>query len=605
MQTKAGITASPTLGRTIAVHCGGLRWLVVPPYQTVLFNEDGLRLTEWLRLGQAQVVKQGPHRVVYRVELPELTFYLKHNRVPDTLSWLRQLIRPGKAAAEYRLAFAVAARGVPTFEPLAVGETGQGPGASYLITRALPDTVQLNYFLDHVLPGLGRRAPRVRRWLAVALARFIARLHDQGILHNDLHCGNILIRLDDADWPHLYLIDLPEVHLRGRLNWARSKANLAMFNRWLSLRASRSDRWRFWRTYAECRDPHVWRGWCPRCDTHGRHDLPPPVLRQLARDLEEATLLSNQVFWRHREQRCLQTTRHHRRLRAAGLRGYTTTDVDAELLTQLLRDPEAPFTRPDVVVLKDSRSAKVVEFSARIGGREKRVVYKRFGVTRHLDPMLALLRPSPTLRSWVFGHSLRERGLPTARPLVYLHRCRRGLSYEGYLLMEKVEGAGDARHVLNALDALAPAQRRRRLRQRLAQLARLIRALHQRGLAHRDLKAANILLDSVADTALNAADIVGLADGNGLSTPFCFIDLVGVSRPRRLRTATRIKNLARLHTSFLSDPRLTRTDRLRFLRVYLCWGLFGKEGWKEWWRGIAAATRRKVQKNLRNGRPLG
>jgi len=44
---------------------------------------------------------------------------------------------------------------------------------------------------------------------------------------------------------------------------------------------------------------------------------------------------------------------------------------------------------------------------------------------------------------------------------------------------------------------------------------------------------------------------------------------------------------------------------LRFLRVYLRWGLRGRSGWKRWWRQIAEATAHKVQRNLHKGRPLG
>jgi hypothetical protein len=49
---------------------------------------------------------------------------------------------------------------------------------------------------------------------------------------------------------------------------------------------------------------------------------------------------------------------------------------------------------------------------------------------------------------------------------------------------------------------------------------------------------------------------------------------------------------------------LTRTDKLRFLRIYLGWGLTGKQGWKEWWRAIARETQAKVERNARRGRPL-
>src|SRR5262249_12883702 len=151
---------------------------------------------------------------------------------------------------------------------------------------------------------------------------------DRGVLHHDLHCGNILIRLDD-DWPRLHLIDLQAVRLGRPLGWTRSRANLIVFNRWLSLRASAADRLRFWRSYVTARDPAVWAAamW-----HGGMPSLAKPSYRALARDLEEATRRSNQCFWRHREQRWLEATRHNKRLRISGLSGYAAQDLDSGLL---------------------------------------------------------------------------------------------------------------------------------------------------------------------------------------------------------------------------------------------------------------------------------
>ena len=82
-------------------EAGGFRWSLAPDLRARLFDGDGLRLPEWLATGQARPVKQGPHRVVYRVDLPGLPFYLKHNLVPDMARWLRQVVRRSKARLEY------------------------------------------------------------------------------------------------------------------------------------------------------------------------------------------------------------------------------------------------------------------------------------------------------------------------------------------------------------------------------------------------------------------------------------------------------------------------------------------------------------------------
>ena len=136
---------------------------------------------------------------------------------------------------------------------------------------------------------------------------------------------------------------------------------------------------------------------------------------------------------------------------------------------------------------------------------------------------------------------------------------------------------------VQALAQLPAAERRRQLRGEIDRLARLVRGLHQRRLSHRDLKASNILVSG---------------------GKMWLIDLVGLKRGGPVSHRRRIQNLARLHASFHNSPHLTRTDKLRFLRMYLQWGLSGRSGWKDWWRAIAAATAAKITRNRERGRPL-
>jgi hypothetical protein len=194
-----------------------IRWCIQPAHHELLLDPFGLRLAEWLENGQAQIVKHGPHRTVYRIDLPNLSFYLKHNRLPNTRAWLRGLVRPSKARMEYDRALAIAARGVPTIKPLGLGEArGWKPGESWLITEALEDVEPLSTFLENQLPSLSEgRQTRLRQRIAGRLASFIGRMHDAGVTHNDLHAGNILLRLDEQDKPSLYLVDLHAVKMAG------------------------------------------------------------------------------------------------------------------------------------------------------------------------------------------------------------------------------------------------------------------------------------------------------------------------------------------------------------------------------------------------------
>jgi serine/threonine protein kinase len=264
--------------------------------------------------------------------------------------------------------------------------------------------------------------------------------------------------------------------------------------------------------------------------------------------------------------------------------------LDLEILDRLLNDPDQPFRDADAKPLKDSRSSTVIELGSGASADSAPLIFKRFAVTHWRDPLVSLLRATPALRSFVQGHGLGLRCLPTARPLAVLHRQRHGLRHEGYLLTEKIENALDLLAFINRLRETDEDERRLVLRRVIAEVARLVCTLHQRRVSHRDLKAANLLVQTEPATQ---------------SVCVWFIDLVGVVRQRRLRRSRRVQNLARLHTSFHAHPLITRTDKLRFLRVYLRWGLRSKLGWKTWWRQVEEATRAKIARNLRNGRALG
>ncbi len=568
------------------VSAGGFRWKLAPDLQAPLLGDAGLRLAEWLRTGQAHIVKQGPHRIVYRVELPGLCFYLKHNRVTDARSWLRQLVRPSKARHEYDSALAVAARGVPTISPLAFGEQpALRGGESFLITRGLQGCIPLNLFLARTLPRLagGRRA-QVRQRLADELGILVARIHDAGILHNDFHTGNILVCLDRDDEIRLYLIDLNAVRLGPPLDWPRAMDNLVMLNSWFVLYVNRTDRLRFWRSYFHARGMGIW----SRGLRASRDHL------YLAAEIERRTWRFNLALWSRHDSRCLRNNRYYRRVRGAGIVGHVVTELEPSSLAPLLADPDEPFCRPGVRLLKDSQSSTVAELEMVIEGRLRKVIYKRFRGTSTREMLASCVRRPPALRSWIHGHGFRARALPTARTLAVLHRTRWGMQADGYLLTEKIEDAQELHVQVEELAQLPSPQRGPILRRLIDLVARTIRGLHQRQLSHRDLKAANILVRR-ANQPLpppTPYEPVGLL--HVPETSVWLIDLVGVELFRKLPHRRMIQNLARLNASFHGRACVTRTDRLRFLRTYLFDGLRGAGNWKAWWRQIDRATQKKI-----------
>jgi hypothetical protein len=436
----------------------------------------------------------------------------------------------------------------------------------------------------------------LRQNLANELGVLVARIHEAGILHHDLHAANLLIRVSDDDQVQLFVIDLLAVKMGPPLDWKQSRENLIMINCWFTLRVNRADRLRFWKAYYQARRLGRWAR-----DSYGT--------KLYAKDLRAIEALSwqrNYRFWQRRDKRCLVNGRYYRRIHGDDVVGHAVTEVETADLAALLKDPDAPFRQRDVRILEQSLSSAVVEMEFPINGQLRPVIYKRFRVTSWKDPVASLVRPTPALRSWIQGQGFRERGLPTARPFIVLHRKKAGMWHEGYLLTEKIGHADDLHAYVHSIEPLPEQQRLPLLRQLVERVARTIRSLHQRQLSHRDLKAANILARRW-DAPENEPSAYSQDTQNLLYMPessVWLIDLVGVERFQELPHERKIQNLARLNASFHQHPGITRTDRLRFLLVYLECGAFGRCDWKRWWHQIDRATWKKVRRNLRRGKPL-
>jgi tRNA A-37 threonylcarbamoyl transferase component Bud32 len=257
--------------------------------------------------------------------------------------------------------------------------------------------------------------------------------------------------------------------------------------------------------------------------------------------------------------------------------GFAVRDLDTDVAARFVEDPDAPFAGTDAKLLKASRSATVCVLLVPTPAGPRAMVYKRFHVTHRSDYFAAMFRPPPALRSWKNGHAFIDRHLPTPRPWLVVHRKRAGVPGVGYLLCDLVP---ESRHLHDAVREADPNQKRRLI----DVLARWVRLMHDRGVSHRDLKAANILVTASGECQ--------------------FIDLVGVRTSRRVSVDHRVRDLGRLNASFVGSPYTSRADRLPFLRTYLNWALKGPGDWKDWWRRVAAATEAKVRRNERSGRPL-
>lgn len=131
-------------------------------------------------------------------------------------------------------------------------------------------------------------------------------------------------------------------------------------------------------------------------------------------------------------------------------------------------------------------------------------------------------------REWRLLHELHAAGLPVPAPIAAQFR-RRGLTYSGDLITERIEGAP-----VSALLRIAPLPL-----STWDAIGRCIRRLHDAGACHADLNAHNILIDSSER-----------------------VFLIDFDRGRRRAPGTwRAANLSRLHRSLKKISREMPPDR--------------------------------------------
>ena len=567
--------------RLLKCRIGHVTWHVLEDWESALIGPDGLRLQEWRRQSAVQVVKHGGHRTVYRVELPDRAFFVKHYRCRRFREVVRHVFRASAARREWRKAEEVVRRGIATIRPVAWGQEIRGGlvGDNYFVSEAIPRTCSLEEWVAEQLP---QRPPRMRsalrRLLLVDVARFVAAIHQAGIWHNDFHAGNVLVQSAPAESDgggsarsfQMYLIDLPGVRFSKPLDWPASRDSLVMFNSDWWERTSRGERWRFWQTYLA-----------------GRPGLDLPDLRSAAEQLDRRSREFARRNLRRRDRRALRINREYVAVRRQSGEAYGVRDLAEDELVRILEDPEDLLWRNLDRPVKLDHGGVMVEAELPLIDRTVHVAYKCYRPRNWWKAVCGLFRRGRAPRGWYLGQALLQRRMATARPLALWQPRGGRFRQQGYLAVEWLDGAENLHLYGWRIAGLPPAERLRRAGRCAESLGRLIGRMHAWQIAHGDLKGSNLLVrehDQGVETYL--------------------IDVEDVRISARLGTKRLLADLARLAVSIEAHPWVTRTVRCRFFRAYV--GQFppGSVAWKPLWHLVGRRSRQITRRKRRRGEPL-
>lgn len=417
--------------RLFPFRTGETRWDAAPRLLPALFGTRGLRLAEWEAAGLVDVVKHGPHRTVSRLRLPEGTFYLKHYRLADWRARLQNAVRPCRALREWTAARHVTNAGIRTFETVAVGRTFEGKrvGDSFLLTRAIENTEPLHDFFEERLRTLpAAQQGRLRRAIARQLGELVARLHARGLLHRDLHAGNILLQIGPDDEVELWLIDLHAVEARRRVSSRQARANIALLGHFFARHATRADRLRFFHAYRH------------QLDAAGCRLFAGRPKANVARDFETYCTRATQRAYRSGDRKWQRPNRRLIFADGHGVQCRGLSELGRERIESLRDNPEQLFPVPGLrrpqAVPALTRTARV---SLWIDGARRSAMAVARETTSWRDRLRHWIGRSPLRVAWEAGHALLRRGIEAPRPLLWISRCEGGILRE-YLLLEAADG---------------------------------------------------------------------------------------------------------------------------------------------------------------------
>lgn len=526
------------------------------------------------------VVKSNPVRSVRTIAIDEKeTLYLKHYKSKGWSDLAKSAIFGSKAKRELENGYEILKRGILTGEPVAYGEKMAGLFVSdnFLLVKAIAGNEPINNLLSARIlknaSGFRKRRETLKR-----LSLFIMKLHSNGILHKDLHTGNILIdsrildslirdsRTVDSDVidPKLddfanhakdtqdgfSIIDLHDVRCAKWLSWRTRVKNLALHLYSLTPYCSRSEIFL------------VMKGYMEGC-------LKDKTRKKTIKGINKLIISFKHRHMLSRTKRCMKNSsgflikswkerKHHT---SCEYKAYLRRPYDNNKIIEYAINAHNKAKKQGLdYVIKDTARISVTALqitdnankSGRDGLHGKICVkeYKNSGIFRQIRETVF---SSGGKRAWYAANGFVVRGLITPLPAAFVERRRWRLLKNSLIITEYIEPAAPVYlYVANCLGASSDIDNDKIMRKRnfIEAFSRSFKNIHKQGVYHADLKGGNILVKE---------------DGKR-GWEFFYLDLDRVSFKRLVTEREIIKNLTQLNASLPNE--FSFSDRMRFYKNY-------------------------------------
>jgi tRNA A-37 threonylcarbamoyl transferase component Bud32 len=389
-------------------------------------------------------------------------FYAKEVNYRGIRRWLKTLFG-GTACKEGRKSLLLEQMGISAPQVLAFGqESREGLILrDILITREVPDSKR---FYDVIFDEYRNYSFMEKVNLIRDFAEFIHQIHQAGIMHHDLHIGNILIRKDDQK-NRFFLLDTDRIQFfSGSLSPRNKAKNLSLLLINFQQLSTRTERFRFLKCYSNLDEKG-------RVDAWFLAEVKKNALRQTLKTTHKRAL------------RSLANNTHFASRKRDGFSAFFQKASPAmDALNALLPDPDAVLNTGEVLKAGRTVQAAVVV----LGGRK--YFLKRYNDKGFFYQVRNAFRKSRAVRTWLVSWEFFFRGLPVPKPVLCLEQRSFRLLKKSYILYEYVNNSIPLSQKWPLLDT----DERKTV---LVRLGIKLGLMHQSGGIHGDLKWNNILID--------------------------------------------------------------------------------------------------------------